>query len=159
MSHIIEFLTVNLAVDDPVAVVDRYRSLGLSDLPPNVMPEMPIAMTDITMDIPGGVGLSIIFPQSPGVGPVGKFLAKRGQGVYSIALRVDDIEATMRDWSAAGLRWASPQPVPSPDGRAARYIADTALLNWALPQELGGVLVEIVELRGNVRLDDTIVAR
>ncbi|UNK47873.1 VOC family protein [Arthrobacter sulfonylureivorans] len=153
MSHVVEFLTVNVAVTSLDVTLPIYRALGLTDLEPSVMPELPIAMTDITLDVPGGTGISLISPHEAGLGPVGRFLDKRGEGVYSIALRVDDIEATMEDWAKLGLRWAVPEPIEIPGGRAARYVADRALLNWALPKELGGVLLEVVELRGEVRVD------
>ena len=150
-SHIIEFLTVNIAVESLAASVPTYQRLGLGDIEPVQFPDPPIEMTDVSMCLPGTAALSLIEPWSGG-GPVGKFINRRGPGVYSIAFRVDDLVATMHDWSAAGFSWVSPAPVAVPGGRAGGYAADQAAMNWLPPKSVDGVLIEVFELTGNVRL-------
>ncbi|MGO4384724.1 VOC family protein [Specibacter sp. RAF43] len=152
MAKITEFLTVNIAVESLAHSIPQYEALGLGHLPAAPWPEPPIEMTDVTFEIPPTpAALSLIEPWKGG-GAVGKFIEKRGPGVYSIAVRVDDLEAAMRDWSAAGMEWVMEVPAEVPEGRAARYVADRVTVNWVKPKSFGGVLLEVFEIKGNVRL-------
>jgi methylmalonyl-CoA/ethylmalonyl-CoA epimerase len=150
LGHIIEFLTVNVAVESLQQSIEQYRSLGLDHIEPVEFPAPPIQMTDVTFQVPEGAAFSLIEPWEGG-GPVGRFIDRRGPGVYSIAVRVEDLNAAMRDWSAEGFEWVAPEPVQVPGGRAARYVADDVTVNWVKPKSLGGVLLEVFEIRGNVR--------
>ena len=102
MAQILEFLTINLAVNDLDSAVDRYRAMGLKPHPPNRMPEPPAQITDVSVPL-GSVGhVSIISPTDPS-STVARFLDKRGEGAYSIALRVDNLLEIMEEWSAIGI--------------------------------------------------------
>lgn len=147
-----EFLTVNIAVEDMAAMRARYQAIGLAALPPAEWPEPPIQMTDVTLGFPGAeTAISLIEPWEGG-GPVGKFIEKRGAGLYSVAVRVDDLAAAMKDWAAHGMEWVLEKPAEVPGGRAARYVADRVLVNWVKPRTFGGVLLEVFEFQGNVAL-------
>lgn len=67
-------------------------------------------------------------------GPVGKFIAKRGEGVHHIALAVPDVRATLRTLESTGVRLIDAEPRPGAEGLA------TAFLH---PSSTGGVLMEI----------------
>ncbi|TRW45895.1 VOC family protein [Georgenia yuyongxinii] len=152
MAKILEFLTVNIAVESLDEMLPKYRHMGMSHVPPSPWPDPPIQMTDVSLELdPAPVALSLIEPWE-GEGPVAKFISRRGAGVYSIAVRVDDIAAIMADWREAGMDWVLDEPDEVPGGRAARYVADRVLVNWVQPKTLGGVLFEVFELQGNVRL-------
>lgn len=147
-----EFLTVNIAVEDMGEMRARYEAIGLTAMLPAEWPEPPIQMTDVTVEFPcGGTAISLIEPWKGG-GPVGKFIEKRGPGLYSLAVRVDDLAAAMQDWAAHGMEWVLDKPAEVPGGRAARYVADRVLVNWVKPRTFGGVLLEVFELQGNVTL-------
>ena len=150
MSHITEFLTVNIAVESLERSIPLFERMGLAHIAPAPFPDPPIQMTDVTFLLPERASFSLIEP-CDGQGPVGRFNARRGPGLYSVAVRVDDLVATMRDWAADGLEWVVPEPVPVPGGRAGRYVADEVTVNWVTPKSLGGVLLEAFEIRGNVR--------
>jgi 4-hydroxyphenylpyruvate dioxygenase-like putative hemolysin len=149
-SHITEFLTVNIAVESLGTSIPLFERMGLVPIAPAHFPDPPIQMTDVTLPVPGGAAFSLI-EACEGQGPVGRFTSRRGPGLYSVAVRVDDLAATMRDWAAEGLEWVSREPVPVPGGRAARYVADEVTVNWVTPKSLGGVLLEAFEITGNVR--------
>lgn len=68
--------------------------------------------------------------------PVGRFLATRGEGVHHVAYRVDDIERSLEDLRAAGIRLID--TVPRPGSRGTR-------IAFAHPRAFRGVLVELVE--------------
>lgn len=152
MAKILEFLTVNIAVESLDEVLPKYRHMGLSHVPPAPWPDPPIQMTDVSLELdPSPVALSLIEPWE-GQGPVATFIEKRGPGIYSIAVSVDDIVWIMADWREAGMDWVLDTPTEVPGGRAARYVADRVLVNWVKPRTLGGVLFEVFELQGEVRL-------
>ncbi len=152
MIKVTEFLTVNIAVADMEEARGRYEAIGLAALAPAVWPEPPIQMTDVTMEFPlAHTAISLIEPWE-GTGPVEKFISRRGEGVYSVAVRVDDLAAAMRDWAELGMEWVSDEPAEVPGARAASYVADRVLVNWVKPRTFGGVLLEVFELQGDVRL-------
>ena len=68
--------------------------------------------------------------------PVGKFLAKRGEGLHHVALHVDDISATLEQMKKRGVEIASPQIQVGAGGH---------LYFFVHPRSAGGVLVEICQ--------------
>jgi methylmalonyl-CoA/ethylmalonyl-CoA epimerase len=69
-------------------------------------------------------------------GPIGKFIANKGQGVQHLAFRVDDIDAALEELKAAGVRLIDEK---------ARYGAGGARIAFLHPKASGGVLVELCE--------------
>jgi methylmalonyl-CoA/ethylmalonyl-CoA epimerase len=69
-------------------------------------------------------------------GPIAKFIAAKGQGIQHVALRVDDIEATLADLKAKGVRLIDETP---------RYGAGGAKIAFLHPKATNGVLVEICQ--------------
>ncbi len=69
-------------------------------------------------------------------GPVGKFIAAKGQGVHHLAFRVADIEAALTELKAKGVRLIDETP---------RYGAGGARIAFLHPKATGGVLVELCE--------------
>ena len=68
--------------------------------------------------------------------PVAKFLAKRGPGIHHVAVRVDDIRASLARLKARGARLIDEEP---------RVGAGGCLVAFVHPQSAGGVLLELVE--------------
>jgi methylmalonyl-CoA/ethylmalonyl-CoA epimerase len=68
--------------------------------------------------------------------PVGKFLAKRGPGLHHVAYQTPDIEATLEQLKAAGMRLIDESP------RTGIRNSKVAFLH---PASSGGVLTEIVQ--------------
>jgi methylmalonyl-CoA/ethylmalonyl-CoA epimerase len=71
--------------------------------------------------------------------PVGKFLAKHGPGLHHIAYQVADIDATLAQLKAAGLRLIDEQPRTGIRGSRVAFLH---------PRASAGVLTEIVEPAG-----------
>ncbi len=69
-------------------------------------------------------------------GPIGKFIANKGQGVHHLAFRVDDIDAALAELKAKGVRLIDEKP---------RYGAGGARIAFIHPKATGGVLIEISE--------------
>lgn len=151
MARIIEFLTVNLAVKDLDAALGKYKALGFASHPANSMPDPPVQITDVSMPIGKAGHLSLIAALGS-ESMVTKFIEKRGEGTYSIALRTDNLSELMEEWSSAGAEWIFPEPHEFPAGTpCVNYIADRFLGNWVKPSSMFGVLFEVFELQGEIR--------
>ncbi len=148
---IIELLTINIAVPSLDDAVPRYEALGLSHVAPSEMPEPPAQITDVSFPLERGGALSLIAPTRD-ASPVAGFLGKRGPGVYSIALRVDDLKETMRDWGDKGMEWVLDEPHVFHDHPAAQWQVERLIMNWVKPRSNGGVMLEVFEFDGDVRL-------
>lgn len=84
----------------------------------------------------GGSFIQLVRPLSPDT-PVGRFLAKNGEGLHHLAYAVVDIEAALAHLAAAGARLIDTEPRPG--GRGAR-------IAFVHPKDLTGTLIELVEL-------------
>jgi methylmalonyl-CoA/ethylmalonyl-CoA epimerase len=69
-------------------------------------------------------------------GPIGRFIAAKGQGIQHIALRVDNIEEALEELKARGIRLIDEKP---------RKGAGGAKIAFLHPQSTFGVLVELSE--------------
>ena len=68
--------------------------------------------------------------------PIGKFLARSGEGIQQVAYRVSDIEVAADELREAGVRMLYEQPKRGTAG---------SRVNFAHPKDCGGVLIELVE--------------
>jgi methylmalonyl-CoA/ethylmalonyl-CoA epimerase len=68
-------------------------------------------------------------------GPIAKRLADRGEGVHLVAMKVDDIDATLVDLRANGVRLVG-------DPGAGNPVKGQVFVH---PSETGGVLTQIVQ--------------
>src|SRR5688572_21086078 len=110
MGKILELLTVDIAVRDIDEAVNKYRRMGLPTLPPHHMPEAPIQITDVTVPMGSSGAISLVSPTAD-ASQVKKFIDRRGEGLYAIAVRVDNLKEVMSEWSAAGVNWVLPEPL------------------------------------------------
>ncbi|NMC40895.1 MAG: methylmalonyl-CoA epimerase [Bacteroidales bacterium] len=69
-------------------------------------------------------------------GPVGRFIAKKGEGIHHIAFAVDDITGRLVDAAASGINLIDTSPRKGADG------LNIAFLH---PRSTGGVLIELCE--------------
>jgi methylmalonyl-CoA/ethylmalonyl-CoA epimerase len=68
--------------------------------------------------------------------PVGRFLAKRGEGVHHVGYAVPDVAAALDDLRAQGFEVIEPAPRIGSGGTTIAFLH---------PKSMGGVLVELVE--------------
>jgi methylmalonyl-CoA/ethylmalonyl-CoA epimerase len=69
-------------------------------------------------------------------GPIGKFLAKKGEGMHHIAIGVDDIIFEMKRLKDSGFELLNDTPKAG---------ADNKLICFLHPKSTGGVLVELCQ--------------
>lgn len=70
--------------------------------------------------------------------PISKFLKKRGGGIHHIAVEVDDIEASLAQLKAKGMRLIDESP---------RIGAEGCLVAFVHPSSANGVLLELVQTK------------
>ena len=81
----------------------------------------------------GGMKLELLASTDPD-GPIGRFLARRGEGMHHICYRVDDVAAMLTQLRAQGIRTLDESPRPGAGG---------CLVAFIHPKSAGGVLVEL----------------
>ncbi len=69
-------------------------------------------------------------------GPIGKFIEKKGEGIHHLAYAVNDLEASLKEVEAKGVRLIDKTPRKGAEG------LDIAFLH---PKSTGGVLTELCE--------------
>jgi methylmalonyl-CoA/ethylmalonyl-CoA epimerase len=70
--------------------------------------------------------------------PVGRFLARRGEGIHHIAYRVDDVETALDALRQSGVRLIDEHGRPGSRGTTVAFVH---------PRAMRGVLVELVQER------------
>jgi methylmalonyl-CoA/ethylmalonyl-CoA epimerase len=138
---------VGIACRDLDEAVSRYCSVfGLTVTSREVNEEQGVreAMLLVaTQGEPGPAGaagasyIQLLEPLSPD-SPVGKFMARRGEGIHHIGYAVTDVRSALVQVGGAGVRLIDERP---------RHGSLGASIAFLHPADLGGVLTELVEPR------------
>ncbi len=83
----------------------------------------------------GGSNVQVLQPLSP-ESPVGRFLAKRGEGLHHVAFAVPDIDAALEHLESTGARLIDEKPRVGGGGHRIAFVH---------PSAFAGTLVELVE--------------
>ncbi|MGR6923283.1 methylmalonyl-CoA epimerase [[Actinomadura] parvosata] len=83
----------------------------------------------------GGSYIQLLEPLSED-SPVGKFIAKRGEGVHHVAFGVPDVEGAMATIGGRGVRLLDERP---------RHGSMGSRIAFLHPKDVGGMLTELVE--------------
>lgn len=126
---------VAIAVEDLDAALAGYRSRY--DVEPLYREIVDSQGVDEAMIPVGGSFVQLLQPLSPET-PVGRFLSKHGEGLHHIAYAVASIDAALQHLSSQGAQLVDTQPRIG--GRGAR-------IAFVHPGDLGGTLIELVELK------------
>ena len=128
---------IGLAVEDLDRALEFFSGiLGLEVEKTVVVEEQDMRAAWLRL---GDLWLELMEPLSP-EGPVGRFLAKRGEGVHHVAVLVDDIRAACEELQRAGVRLVYEEPRRGHDG---------ALYNFIHPKAAHGVLLELRQEPGS----------
>jgi methylmalonyl-CoA/ethylmalonyl-CoA epimerase len=122
------------AVEDIEAASRFYReNFGAEPTEPEVIEEQGIVAVMFRV---GESMIELVQPTRPD-SPVGKFLAKRGEGVHHVAYEVDDLDAALAGLKNNGVELTDEEP---------RTGAGGARMAFVHPKSVFGVLTELVEL-------------
>lgn len=128
---------VGIAVGDLEAAVEHYRTaFGIEPthrerLDDQGVEEVLFAVGTSFIQLLGALG-----PDTP----VGRSLSTRGPGVHHVAYRVEDLGASLDRLKSGGVRLIDEMPRPG---------SRNTLIAFVHPRSMGGVLVELVQERGD----------
>jgi methylmalonyl-CoA/ethylmalonyl-CoA epimerase len=90
-------------------------------------------------DAPAGTSyVQLLEPLGPDT-PVGRFLARQGEGIHHVGYGVTDIAAALESIGATGVRLLDARP---------RHGSMGASIAFLHPKDVGGVLTELVQSPG-----------
>jgi len=96
------------------------------------------AMLQVTATTAGMSWVQLLEPLGPDT-PVGRFLARRGEGIHHVGYGVTDIAAALDSIGASGVRLVDTRP---------RHGSMGASIAFLHPADVGGVLTELVQAAG-----------
>lgn len=124
---------VHIAVNNVEEAAGEYTGkLGLQVSRSGAVPEMGIKNAILPV---GDSILELIEPLDPKEGAIARFLQSRGEGVYMIALEVDDLESAIRSLQSKDVRLIDADPESRSRGGPV----------FIHPKSTHGVLVELIE--------------
>jgi methylmalonyl-CoA/ethylmalonyl-CoA epimerase len=130
---------VGIACRDLDAAIGRYQAtFGLEVVSLEVNAEQGVR--EAMLAVGGAAGLrpgyvQLLEPLGPDT-PVGRFLARRGEGLHHVGYGVDDIGQALAAIGGRGLRLLDERP---------RHGSMGASIAFLHPADLGGVLTELVQ--------------
>ena len=121
------------AVEDLDAAAAFYRdNFGAEPSEPETVEEQGIIASTFRV---GDSMIELVQPTRPD-SPVGKFLARRGEGVHHVAYEVGDLEAALSELKGRGVELIDEEPRTGAGGMRIAFIH---------PKGAFGVLIELVE--------------
>ncbi|MEP6644662.1 MAG: methylmalonyl-CoA epimerase [Acidobacteriaceae bacterium] len=123
---------LGIAVKSLATAREIYDKLGLTVSPEEVVEAEQVRLVMVPL---GESRIELLEPTSQ-QSPVAKFIARRGEGLHHISLRVPDLEATVESLKRDGVRLVSNEIKIGAGGH--RYV-------FVHPSSAGGVLLELVE--------------
>ena len=126
---------VGIACRSLEAAVERYTGVfGLTLASQEVNTEQGVREAMLATDS-GSSYVHLLEPLSEDT-PVGKFLARRGEGMHHVGYVVADVTAALAEIGGTGVRLIDSQP---------RHGSLGASIAFLHPGDLGGVLTELVQ--------------
>ena len=123
---------LGIAVRSLAAAKSIYETLGLTLSPEEVVPGEKVRVVMIPV---GDTRLELL-ESTADDSAIAKFIAKRGEGLHHLALRVPDLATTVGRLKRDGVRLISDELKTGAGGN--RYV-------FVHPSSTGGVLLELVE--------------
>ena len=124
---------IGIAVADLKQAMSFYTdTLGLTLVEVEEVPDQQVR----TAVFFHGTGRVELLEATSPESPIAKFIAKRGEGIHHLALRVDDVRAKLAELAAAGVQLIDKEPRIGAGGHHIAFVH---------PKATGGVLLELCE--------------
>jgi methylmalonyl-CoA epimerase len=124
---------LGIAVKSLASAKSIYERLGLSVSPEETVEAEQVRLVMVPV---GESRLELLEPTSEN-SAIAKFIAKRGEGLHHLSLRVPDLAAAVERLKTGGVRLVSEEIKVGAGGH--RYV-------FVHPSSAGGVLLELVEI-------------
>jgi len=125
---------IGIASESIESASEFWELLGFKQSAEHVNDEQGVRIKLLEGSVPSAK-IELLEPLGPNT-PIGRFISKRGEGIQQLAIRVNDIESTITQLIASGVRMIDEQPVRGASG---------SIIAFVHPSSTGGVLVELVE--------------
>ena len=125
---------IGIAVRDLAAALRVYEAMGLRSAHEEIVEDQAVRAAFLPV---GETRLELLETLRPD-GPVGRFLARRGEGVHHLCFEVEDIRAALAACAAAGLTLIDREPRPGAHGKWVAFVH---------PRSTHGVLIELSQDR------------
>ncbi|MEU4697650.1 methylmalonyl-CoA epimerase [Nonomuraea dietziae] len=122
-------------LEEKIALFERTFELTVVAREVNEEQGVKEAMLHIADGEGGGSYIQLLEPLSED-SPVGKFLARRGEGVHHVAFGVPDVSQAMENIGAKGVRLLDERPRHGSMGSSIAFLH---------PKDVGGMLTELVQ--------------
>ena len=123
---------LGIAVKSLSAATAMYRNLGML-----VLPEEEVEAEKVRLAmVPVGESRIELLEATSDDSPIARFIAKRGEGLHHVSLRVDDLSAIVEKLKKNGVRLVSDEIKIGAGGHLYVFIH---------PSSTGGVLLELTE--------------
>jgi methylmalonyl-CoA epimerase len=123
---------LGIAVKSLAVAKSIYESLGLPISPEEVVEHEKVKL----VMVPLGASRLELLEATSDDSPIAKFIAKRGEGLHHVCLRVPDLSAAVTKLKSDNVRLVSEEVKTGAGGH--RYV-------FVHPSSTGGVLLELVE--------------
>jgi methylmalonyl-CoA epimerase len=123
---------IGIAVKSLTSSKSIYEKLGLSVSPEETVEHEQVRVVMVPV---GESRLELLEATSPD-STIAKFIAKRGEGLHHVCMRVPDLAVAVTKLKSEGVRLVSNEIKTGAGGH--RYV-------FVHPQSAGGVLLELVE--------------
>jgi methylmalonyl-CoA epimerase len=136
---------ISIAVRSLDEALARFRqTLGLEPAETQVHPRPPVEARTATFRV-GDVCLALMESTRPG-SPVDRFVQRRGEGLFSVSLAVDDLAAATAQLRRQGVELVLETPLVFENFRTFDGTYRRVKMNFTRPQSLHGVVFELQEL-------------
>jgi methylmalonyl-CoA/ethylmalonyl-CoA epimerase len=125
-------------LDEKISFYETTFGLVVASVEVNEDQGVKEAMLHVADGPAGSSYVQLLEPLGPDT-PVGRFLAKRGEGVHHVGYGVDDVAAALEAIGAQGVRLLDERP---------RHGSMGASIAFLHPKDVGGVLTELVQAQG-----------
>jgi methylmalonyl-CoA/ethylmalonyl-CoA epimerase len=122
-------------LEEKIAFFERTFELTVVAREVNTEQGVKEAMLHIADGEGGGSYIQLLQPLGPDT-PVGKFLARRGEGVHHVAFGVPDVVQALEKIGGRGVRLLDDQPRHGTLGSSIAFLH---------PKDVGGMLTELVQ--------------
>jgi hypothetical protein len=146
MAKVLELRELSFVVKDLERAQKKFNEMGFDNCPAWTE-EMPPIQARLTSMPVGNASISLMEPVGEAASPLTNFLAKRGEGIFSFTLLVDDVEEVAAAWSKAGVEFVLDEPIIVRGQYSAGVPVPIIRGNWTRPSTLNGLVIELQDFR------------